>query len=145
MRRILPGRSVSTAHARLVGNLARLQLQVTGTDARGSVVGSHRGVSFSIRTREWLGFEDGGRCSPGNGNRENPCAAWAPAVEIPLTVSDFLPQAEVSFTRDVMPVSAGPDATREPVTALSSARVASSSRFWGLLPNGTTRRLFVTS
>ena len=40
--------SVQPSHARLVGNLARLQLQVTGTDDRGRSLDLTRGVSYSI-------------------------------------------------------------------------------------------------
>ncbi|HAB13231.1 MAG TPA: S-layer protein, partial [Planctomycetaceae bacterium] len=96
---------VQPQHARLVGNLARLQLQVTGTDERGRSLDFTRDVSYSV--------SDGGVASVSKTGAVVPLASGTGkilvrhgtrSVEIPVTVSDFLPRAEVSFTRDVMPV-----------------------------------------
>ena len=97
--------SVQPSHARLVGNLARLQLQVTGTDDRGRSLDLTRGVSYSISDPGVASVSKTGAVVPlATGTGKIRVRHGARSVEIPVTVSDFLPQAEVSFTRDVMPV-----------------------------------------
>ena len=97
--------SVQPSHARLVGNLARLQLQGTGTDDRGRSLDLTRGVSYSISDPGVASVSKTGAVVPlATGTGKIRVRHGGRTVEIPVTVSDFLPQAEVSFTRDVMPV-----------------------------------------
>ncbi len=96
---------VEPQQARLVGNLARLQLQVTGTDGRGRQFDLTRAASYSISAGSIASVSKTGAVVPlGSGTGKIRVRHDAGSVEIPITVVDVLPRARVSFVRDVIPI-----------------------------------------
>ena len=96
---------VEPQHAKLVGNLARLQLQVTGTDASGRQFDLTRDVSYKITSDGIASVSKTGAVVPlASGSGKIRVQHGSAAVEIPITITEVLPQAKVSFKRDVVPI-----------------------------------------
>ena len=96
---------VEPQHAKLVGNLARLQLQVTGTDASGRQFDLTRDVSYKITSDGIASVSKTGAVVPlASGTGKIRVQHGTAAVEIPITITEVLPQAKVSFKRDVVPI-----------------------------------------
>tara|TARA_B100001123_G_scaffold315833_1_gene353585 strand:- start:2552 stop:5053 length:2502 start_codon:yes stop_codon:yes gene_type:complete len=96
---------VDPPQANLVGNLARLQLQVTGKTTQAQRVDLTRDVDYEVVPGSLASVSTSGAIVPitsgtgiirvRQGNR---------TAEIPIAISHILPQAQVSFKRDVLPI-----------------------------------------
>lgn len=96
---------VEPQHAKLVGNLARLQLQVTGTDSNGRQRDLTRDVSYTITTGGIASVSKTGAVVPlVSGAGKIRVQHGTEAVEVPITISEILPQPKISFKQDVMPI-----------------------------------------
>ena len=96
---------VEPPHARLVGKLARLQLQVTGMAANGRRVDLTRDVDYTITSDGLASVSKTGAIvpiAPGSGTIG--IRHGTRTVEIPITVTQILPRAQVSFKQDVVPI-----------------------------------------
>jgi len=96
---------VEPAQPRLVGNLARLQLQVSGTDANGRQFDLTRDAAYTITPDSLASVSKTGSVVPiaaGTGNIR--VQHGTTAVEIPITITDILPRSKVSFKHDVIPI-----------------------------------------
>ena len=96
---------VEPPHARLVGNLARLQLQVTGTDAHGRRFDLTRDVAYKITSASLASVSKTGAVVPlASGTGKIQIQYGTGGVEIPITITDIVPRAKVSFKQDVIPI-----------------------------------------
>ena len=96
---------VEPPQVRLVGNLDRLQLQGTGTDGGGRQYDLTHAASYSLSSGDIASVSKTGAVVPlASGTGKIRVQYGAGAVEIPVRVTEFLPQAKVSFVRDVVPI-----------------------------------------
>ncbi len=96
---------VSPQKATLAGNLARLQLQVTGTDSGGRQFDLTRAASYTVSTPGIASVSTTGAVVPlASGSGKIRVQHGGQSVEVAITISGFLPRPRVSFRRDVMPI-----------------------------------------
>ena len=96
---------VNPQHARLYGNLSRLQVQVTGTTSRGRQQDLTRAASYKVSPPPLASVSKTGMVTPlASGTGTLAVRHGNEVVQIPLTVTGIHPQPSVSFTRDVIPI-----------------------------------------
>ncbi|MBB76210.1 MAG: S-layer related protein (Precursor) [Planctomycetaceae bacterium] len=96
---------VEPTQANLVGNLARLQLQVTGTRANGQRVDLTRDVDYQVAPVSLASVSTTGAIVPlTSGTGKIGICLGTMTVEIPITITHILPRAQVSFQQDVIPI-----------------------------------------
>ena len=96
---------VEPQQAKLAGNLSRLQLLVTGTNSSGRQLDLTRSAKYENLSTSVVSVSETGVVVPlASGTGRIRVQHGKQAIEIPVTVTGVLPQAEVSFRLDVIPV-----------------------------------------
>ena len=96
---------VEPPQAKLVGNLDRLQLLVTGTGANAQRVDLTRDVDYEVAPDSLASVSTSGAVVPlTSGTGIIRVHQGDRIAEIPITISHIVPQPQVSFQQDVVPI-----------------------------------------
>ena len=91
--------------AKLIGNLTRLQLLVTGTDSTGRQFDLTRSVTYETEAAQVVSVSKNGVVVPhSDGSGQIRIRHGGQVIEVPVSVTGLVPQPAVSFRLDVMPV-----------------------------------------